>query len=84
MKTNFDLTEAMVYDMDSTAEFMHPKNRPQFPTAATVQKIKPERAPVLYRIPGLVTARSTGISVTGQAQGILDAARSAKLRLSNI
>lgn len=81
---NFNLSDEQVASVDDMMDWQFPAYRPPFPTAAAAQKIKPERAPVLYRIPGLVTARSTGISVTGQAQGILDAARSAKLRLSNI
>jgi hypothetical protein len=70
------LTDAMVADMDETADFMHQK--PPFVFAPS--GIKHDRPAKQYRTKGLVTAYSKGITVTGAAQGQRDADRRDALR----
>ena len=68
------LTDAMVHDMDETADFMH-TSPPPFPSIATTVGIPAQRIQPMYRTKGLVTAYSKGITVTGAAQGQRDADR---------
>lgn len=74
------LTDEMVADMDSTADFMHQKPPFVFPPSG----IKHDRPPTMYRTKGLVTAYSRGISVTGREQGQADAIRRAALSKADI
>jgi len=80
---NTELTDAMVADMDSTADFMH-ESPPPFPTPATAIGIPPCRPSKLYRTKGLVTPNSRGITVTGQAQGQIDADRNHAIRFGGV
>jgi hypothetical protein len=73
------LTDAMVADMDSTADFMH-TSPPPFPSIETTVGIPVQRIQPMYRTKGLVTARSKGITVTGAVQGQRDADRRDALR----
>ena len=68
------LTDAMVHDMDETADFMH-TSPPPFPSVATTVGIPAQRIQPMYRTKGLVTAFSKGITVTGAAQGLADSLR---------
>lgn len=67
-----NVTDDQVEAMDETASFMH--QQPPFvfaPSGITFgRQPKPAK---LFK--GLVTARSHGITVTGQAQGVADAHR---------
>jgi hypothetical protein len=74
-----EITDAMVHDMDETADFMHTVPAP-FPTIEHAIGIPPCRPSKLYRTKGLVTPFSRGITVTGQAQGQKDADRRDALR----
>lgn len=80
----FTLSDAQVAAVDEMMEFMHPKNRPHFPSIATAQGIKPERFSGLYTQNGLVTPRSHGISIVGAEQGLIDTERNQKLRKAAI
>lgn len=73
-----NVTDAMVHDMDETADFMHTVSAP-FPTIEHAIGIPPCRPSKLYRTKGLVTPFSRGISVTGREQGQADALRRAAL-----
>ncbi|CAA2107690.1 hypothetical protein [Variovorax paradoxus] len=68
---NHSLTDAMVADMDETADFMHQK--PQFPTVASARGISPSRVPTQTRIKGLQSIQRHGISIAGREQGQADA-----------
>lgn len=76
---NTELTDAMVADMDSTSDFMHMVPAP-FPTIEHAIGIPPCRPSKLYTKNGLVTPFSRGITVTGQAQGQIDAHRRDAIR----
>lgn len=76
---NDELTDAMVHDMDSTADFMHTDPAP-FPTIAHAIGIPPCRPSKLYTRNGLVTPFSKGISITGREQGEADAHRRDAIR----
>lgn len=85
MTDRFSLTDSQVSGFDDMAEFMHPKNRPQFPRPGDVPPIKPERAPMMYRVPGLSSPyQSTNISITGAEQGASDVARNQAIKKARI
>lgn len=64
---NAELTDAMVADMDSTANFMHQVPAP-FPTIEHAVGIPPCRPSKLYTRNGLVTPWSRGISIPSREQ----------------
>jgi hypothetical protein len=80
---NTELSDAMVADMDDTADFMHTVPAP-FPTIASAVGIPTLRTPTQYRTKGLATPQSRGIRVTGQEQGQIDADRNFALRVGGI
>lgn len=76
------LTDAMVYDMDDTANWMH--QRPQFPSVDSAQGIKHARPAKLYTQPGLVTPASVGISIPSREQGQADMHRRDSIKRGGI
>lgn len=77
---NTAITDAMVADMDETADFMHQQPPFVFPPSG----IKHERAPKIVRIKGLVTVNRHGIPITGREQGEADAHRRDSIRRGGI
>lgn len=71
------LSDDMVSAMDETADFMHQQPPFVFPPSGITFGRQPKPAKLFK---GLVTARSRGITVTGQAQGQADADRRDALR----
>lgn len=80
---NTELTDAMVEDMDSTADFMHSVPSP-FPTIEHAVGLPPCRPSKLYRTNGLVTPFSRGISIPSRAQGEADMHRRHALKKGGI
>lgn len=76
---NTELTDAMVEDMDSTADFMHTVPSP-FPTIDNAVGLPPCRPSKLYRTNGLVTPFSRGISIPSREQGQAAADRNDSIR----
>jgi len=81
MKTEFpeDLYDAM----EDTGNWMHTTPAP-FPTIEHAIGIPPCRPSKLYTKNGLVTPFSRGITVTGQAQGQIDAHRRDAIRRGGV
>jgi len=80
---NIDLTDAMVSDMDETADWMHSVPAP-FPTIASATGIPVQRPPTPFRCKGLVAIKRQGISVVGREQGQADADRSMAIKRGGI
>ncbi|PLC06375.1 hypothetical protein CY658_04900 [Variovorax sp. RO1] len=77
---NTAITNDMVAAMDETASFMHQQPPFVFPPSG----IKPERAPKIIRIKGLVSVNRHGIPITGRVQGEADMHRSDSIRRGGI
>lgn len=73
---NTELTDAMVADMDSTADFMH--QQPPFVFAPSGITFGKPKAVKLFK--GLVTPHSRGITITSREQGQRDADKRDALR----
>jgi hypothetical protein len=71
-----EVMEDLYEGMEDMGNFMHTKP-PPFPTIEHAIGIPPCRPSKLYTKNGLVTPFSRGITITGQAQGQIDADRRA-------